>query len=727
MFVAFLFVEHAGFEHISVEHVLDRFHHFGLQSDVVLRAAGGFTPGQTSLGHDLVVADFLVVFGEHAFAFQASDERVAVLGRVGRVAFQFHLQFAVTLSAVVQMNQVEDDVARASFNFDFQRGFQRSRGGVFGLVVERGEGVGATAGALVAEIGVFTIFELSAGVGFFAILIDVLEGFEFAHQSRSEGFHGAAQQFAGQVDDDFSGGIVTWFDGQNDFVGSREREERSSDDALGRSLVNVSFQAEFNAEQFAADAFVEGVDAVVFLSHDHSHFRFLQFGPHASVGDWSAFEADQFAASGRRANGDSDVLGGRVQINFDFGVDGFEDFQFVDDFQTVVDDWAPTLDIDDQGSDQARFQVGVDLEGFQTVFGGHGLYFALDAQDQRDFGGDGDRETHGGRHFVCHFVEHGHFVEVQVESLAQFAGDFAHVEVVFAQHGSDQFAFDRQESVVLIFEFHVQQSFGLVFFDVFFEGRENVVQFVFVVFHVEHVFDVAVGEDVGFAVEASDHGFQTFSDQTEADQIFVPESQEVRVQSGGQVVGHHVLVGEGRSQFQVQTDLLFDAVDGETVDFAVAEQRSVYSARVAESHAHVGNQFLFAGVGGVGQSFHVGLNERGDLDLSFGLNHLDDLVNDWAFGQSLEDHVRAGDSDGRGFQFVHQDWHQDFLDFFGHDVFQLTHGQNGFGSDQGRILALAIEDDFLQFEDAQVQTSVAQSFQDGQFFFPFVGFVQFAR
>lgn len=243
----------------------------------------------------------------------------------------------------------------------------------------------------------------------------------------------------------------------------------------------MSFQAEFNAEQFAADAFVEGVDTVVFFSHNHFHFWFFQLGPDSGVGDGSAFQTDQFTASCWWANSDSDVFGCGLQINFDFSIDGFEDFQFVDDFQTVVDDWAPTLDIDDQCSDQTRFQVSVDLEGFQAVFRGECLYFSLDAQDHGDLCGDGHRETHGGWDFVSHLVEHGNFVEVEVKSLTQFALNFAHVEVVFVQNGFDQFAFDGQESVILIFEFHVQQGFWFVFFHGFFERRENVVHFLFVV------------------------------------------------------------------------------------------------------------------------------------------------------------------------------------------------------------------------------------------------------
>lgn len=276
--------------------------------------------------------------------------------------------------------------------------------------------------------------------------------------------------------------------------------------------MNVSFQAEFNAEHFSANAFVECVDVLVFFSHDHLVFRFLQLGPDAGVSDWFAFQSDQFTTSGRWANGDSDVLGCGVQINFDFSIDGVENFEFVDDFQTVVDDWAPTLNIDDQGGDHAGFQVGVDHEGFQTAFGGEGLNFSLHAQDDRDLGHDGQRQTQGGWDFVGHFVEHGNFVEVQVDSAAQVAFHFAHVEVVFVQNGSDQIAFDGQESVILIFEFHVQQSFRFVFFDAFLEGRENVVQFTFVIVDVEHIFDVAVGEHVRFAVEAVHHGVQTFGD-----------------------------------------------------------------------------------------------------------------------------------------------------------------------------------------------------------------------
>lgn len=126
-FIVASFVVHAGFRHIIFEQVLEGgFDHFGFQCDVVLRVAAGTTPGQTSRGHNFAVGVFLVNFREHAFTFQASNEGVAVFGRVRWRAFQFHLQFAVALGAVVQMDQVEDNVARASFNFDFQSGGQWS-------------------------------------------------------------------------------------------------------------------------------------------------------------------------------------------------------------------------------------------------------------------------------------------------------------------------------------------------------------------------------------------------------------------------------------------------------------------------------------------------------------------------------------------------------------------------------------------------------------------------
>lgn len=225
----------------------------------------------------------------------------------------------------------------------------------------------------------------------------------------------------------------------------------------------------------------------MFFAHDHFLFWFFQFGPDAGVGNWAAFQGDQFTTSGRWANSDFDVLVFGLQINFNFSIDGFEDFEFVDDFQTVVDNWTPALDIDDQGSDQAeiylkrynvfslqcivarlkslpRFQVGLDLERFQSVFRGEGLELSLNAHDHWDFGGDGQRETQSGGDFVGHLVEHGNFVEVQCDSVAQVVFHLTHVKVVFVQEGSDQFTFDGQESVILIFEFHVQQGFWFVFF-----------------------------------------------------------------------------------------------------------------------------------------------------------------------------------------------------------------------------------------------------------------------
>jgi len=118
----FVILVHAVFGHVVFEHVFEcGFDGFGFQGDVVFSAAGGTTPCQASVGHDFV-ANFSVNSWEHGFAIQASNEGMA---RVRWGDFQFHLQFAVALSAVVQVDQVEDHMARASFNFDFQSGGQR--------------------------------------------------------------------------------------------------------------------------------------------------------------------------------------------------------------------------------------------------------------------------------------------------------------------------------------------------------------------------------------------------------------------------------------------------------------------------------------------------------------------------------------------------------------------------------------------------------------------------
>lgn len=59
------------------------------------------------------------------------------------------------------------------------------------------------------------------------------------------------------------------------------------------------------------------------------------------------------------------------------------------------------------------------------------------------------------------------------------------------------------------------------------------------------------------------------------------------MQGGGQVTRHEGFVGEGRSQFQIQTDFLFEAVHWHTVDLAVTVHRCIDFAGVAKSHAHV--------------------------------------------------------------------------------------------------------------------------------------------
>jgi len=119
---------------------------------------------------------------------------------------------------------------------------------------------------------------------------------------------------------------------------------------------------------------------------------------------------------------------------------------------------------------------------------------------------------------------------------------------VFGQERADHVFFQRQKSHILIFEFQVEPSFRLLAGGIFevgaerFQCREDV-------FHVV-IHDVGLGQvreqaPHGFIFEqvfvVSDqtlqHGFHIFGDQTEGEQVFVPESQKVGVQSGGQVFG----------------------------------------------------------------------------------------------------------------------------------------------------------------------------------------------
>jgi hypothetical protein len=88
-----------------------------------------------------------------------------------------------------------------------------------------------------------------------------------------------------------------------------------------------------------SNAFVEFVHSVHFFAHDDFFVSFRQFSPNSGVADWFAFQGDNVTAGGWWANGDSNVFHWADQINFDFSVDGFENFDFVYNFDTMVDNW----------------------------------------------------------------------------------------------------------------------------------------------------------------------------------------------------------------------------------------------------------------------------------------------------------------------------------------------------------------------------------------------------
>lgn len=127
IFASFVFVVNVGFEQVFE----GGFDGLGLQGDVIFGVAAGAAPGQAGVGHDFVVVDVAGELRQDGFAVQTSDESLVVFG--DGFAGDFHVDFAEAFNQVVHVDQIEGEVARASFDVDFQGGCQRCLGGVFGV------------------------------------------------------------------------------------------------------------------------------------------------------------------------------------------------------------------------------------------------------------------------------------------------------------------------------------------------------------------------------------------------------------------------------------------------------------------------------------------------------------------------------------------------------------------------------------------------------------------
>jgi len=172
-------------------------------------------------------------------------------------------------------------------------------------------------------------------------------------------------------------------------------------------------------------------------------------------------------------------------------------------------------------------------------------------------------------------------------------------------------------------------------------------------------------------------------------------------------LGERSVVGHDGLEVNIKSDLVGLRVHRSVKEFAVARvERILDLLTMSERQLEILREFLQAWVGRVGDGAHVAVNEGGNLATVFREHSSGNLVQNWSLRKSLEDLVYGGNSEFSWFMAGHEDGHQDLLNFSWHDFSDLSESQNSFNSDLSAV-GFNVLDDFLQFENADIETHVA--------------------
>jgi len=105
------------------------------------------------------------------------------------------------------------------------------------------------------------------------------------------------------------------------------------------------------------------------------------------------------------------------------------------------------------------------------------------------------------------------------------------------------------------------------------------------------------------------------------------------------------------------------------------------------------------------------VNERGNLATVFREHSSGNLVQNWSFGEGLEDLVDGSNSEFSWFVASHEDGHEDLLNLSWQDLSDLSESQNSLNSDLSAVW-FDVLDDFLQFENADIETHVSDCLEE---------------
>lgn len=590
---------------------------FGLRGDLdVVAFVTSATPAQFGVSQDFLLFDFVHevrLFGVHHLGVEASLEGVRVQ------TVHLHVDLAVTLAQIDQVLVFHIDLGLATgLEFDLDLGFVTVLHFVLAILLE---GILAGASGLGLRDGA-SVRVLFLGRGLFGgdlfagriRIVDIVERGLTTQNVERWAMDFLAVHFLG-FSVDFDLDILIGFArlrGQDQFVLAGEQRVRGAGRAALDAALEAGAQAHIQAQRLTTVAFVECRNAVQFLSSDRLligvalvHDVVDVVLPRSGVGDRAALDDQEIAFLGRRFNDGTD-LRRRSQFDFQFQIDRREHLGLGLDLDTGDRNRGPCLDATHERGHGARFQFGLDLDRFRGHRFQVGLDLTLQTEGHRGLDGDGERESESGGHLQMHIVQLSDGGEVHWQSTLEFWQEFADFGGEFADQLLHPFFAHGQEPHGLGFEHGREVGFRFVLvlvvvltvFDLEVFG-EDVVQllFVFVVFlsFVALAADAArvatlqqiaqrVGvhgrigfghgfeerEQAAFVVEFTDQRFQTFVEQRQRGQVFVPIAQTVGVQLDAHVTGDGRDVGVDGAEVHTQTVFEQGALEGGVRQFAVA-------------------------------------------------------------------------------------------------------------------------------------------------------------
>jgi hypothetical protein len=212
--------------------------------------------------------------------------------------------------------------------------------------------------------------------------------------------------------------------------------------------------------------------------------------------------------------------------------------------------------------------------------------------------------------------------------------------------------------------------------------------------------------------EFHEKSVQVLDGHTDGEQMLRPETKEVSVKVSSDHLGERSVVGHDGLEVNINTNSVALRVERSVKVLAVARVEGIFDLlAMSERQLEVSREFLEAWVGRVGDGAHVAVNEGGNLATVFREHSSCNLVQNWSFGEGLEDLVDSSNSEFSWFVASHEDGHKDLLNLSWQDLSDLSEGQNSLYSDLS-VVWFNVLDDFLELKNAHIETHVSDCLKE---------------